>query len=30
VGTQISEAGLAKLKAAGTIKRVYYWETSSL
>lgn len=29
VGTRISEAGLAKLKAAGTIKRVYYWETSS-
>lgn len=29
VGTRISEAGLAKLKSAGTIKRVYYSETSS-
>lgn len=29
VGTRISEAGAAKLKAAGTIKRVYYSETSS-
>jgi len=29
VGTRISEAGVAKLKAAGAIKRVYYWESSS-
>jgi uncharacterized membrane protein len=28
VGTRITEAGLAKLKSAGTIKRVYYWEPS--
>ncbi len=28
VGTRISEAGLAKLKSAGTIKRVYSWEPS--
>jgi uncharacterized membrane protein len=29
IGTHISKAGLARLKSAGIIKRVYYWESSS-